>query len=221
MWVVIPYKKSTGIELKYCLRGIEKFLPGASVLLIGEKPEWLTNVEHIPFESAKEMCFKEKNIFLKILEAKRDFLFFNDDHFLLQPFSKETYHYSGTLVKQMAEYGSNYNWITLHNTIDIIGDADNYYRHGPIYCRYRILEALALFDWDKPWGYCVKSLYCHYAGIKGTEYPDLKIRWPKPLHEIKLLTTGRQYFSTGNPAINEDMIAFLEETYPDKSHFEK
>lgn len=221
MICVIPYKDYGGHELKYCLRGIEKFVPGAEVILIGQLPEWVKNVEHISFPDEKELCFKEKNIFLKILQVKRDFLFFNDDHYLLQPFSKDTYHFTGRLLNKMLEYGTNQFRYTIGNTIEIIGDADNYFRHGPIWCRHVVLEALAVFDWDVPWGYCVKSLYCHYAGIKGTEYPDLKIRIPQNIQQLKTITKHREYFSTGNHCMNKDMLVFLEETFPDKSHFEK
>lgn len=221
MICVIPYKDYGGVELKYCLRGIEKFVSGAEIILIGKKPEWVRNVEHIPFEDEKLLHFKERNIFMKILQVKRDFLFFNDDHYLLQPFDKNTYHYSGSLPARMHGYGSNQFSNTIRNTIDIIGDADNYFRHGPIWCRHTVLEALKVFDWNVPWGYCVKSLYCHYAGIKGTEYPDLKIRIALTLDQIKFTTHGREYFSTGNHCMNKDMLQFLEETYPGKSQFEK
>lgn len=221
MLCVIPYKDYGGPELKYCLRGIEKYVPDAEIILIGKQPEWVSNVEHIPFEDEKLLSSKEKNIFLKILQVKRDFLFFNDDHFLLQPFNKDTYHFSGSLSTRMNSYGVNPFSKTIRNTIEIIGDADNYFRHGPIFCRHVVLEALKVFDWDVPWGYCVKSLYCHYACIKGTEYPDLKIRIPLNHEQIKFTTRGRQYFSTGNLCMNKDMLDFLEGTYPEKSHFEK
>ena len=221
MLCVIPYKDYGGPELKYCLRSIEKFVPGAKVILIGKKPEWLQHVEHIPFEDEREFCYKERNIFKKILQVKRDFLFFNDDHFLLSPFSKDTYDFSGSLVERMNSYGKNPYSQTIYNTINIIGDADNYFRHGPVFIKDKILKHLALFDWDIPWGYCVKSLYCHYAGIKGKEYPDLKTRLPLNYEQIKTITRGRNYFSTGDHCMNKDMLAFLEETYPTKSQFEK
>lgn len=225
MLCVIPYKlpRDGGIELKYCLRGIEQFVPGAEIVLIGQKPDWLQNAEHIPFADADELCFKERNIFEKILQVKRDFLFFNDDHFLLKPFSKDTYDFSGSLTERMNSYGSSNNqfWQTIYNTISIIGDGPNYFRHAPIFVKYKILKHFQLFDWSIPWGYCVKSLYCHYAGIKGTDYPDLKLMLPMTYEQIKNITRSRDYFSSDNIGINQDMISFLEETYPHKSQFEK
>lgn len=254
MKCVIPYKQNGGVELKYCLRGIEKFVKNPEVILIGSEPDWIQNVKVIPFPDGKQFRFKEWNIFRKICEVnrraggwppatgdrqpaadigrvsnlskagnpKQGFLFFNDDHFLLQPFDKNTYHFSGKLSQILKEYGTNQYAHTIQNTINAIGgDADNYFRHGPLFIRPEILEKINELKWDAPWGYCVKSLYCHYAGIKGTEYPDLKIRASLPLSHIQKLTEGRDYFSTGNYAVNKDMIAFLEETYPEKSKFEK
>jgi hypothetical protein len=199
MLVVIPYKDYRGVELKYCLRGIEKFVEDPEIIIIGDKPGWLQNVTHLPHADQREVQFKERNIFKKILLVKNDFLFFNDDHFLLKPFDKDTYHYSG----------------------NIYGDLDNYFRHGPMFCEHKILSMLTALDWSKAWGYCVKSIYCFLAGINGTEYPDLKIRHAPSYIEIKQRTKEREYFSTGDYAVNGNVIAFLDETYPHKSKFEK
>lgn len=222
MLCVIPYKDFGGSELKYCLRGIEKYVPGAEVILVGGKPDWVQNVEHIYHHEEKELQYKEKNIFEKLLLVKRDFLFFNDDHFLLQPFDKNTYHHTGRLSTCLKQYDAwNQFRNTLFNTFYLVGDVDNYFRHGPIFCKYNILEKINTLNWEKGWGYCVKSLYCHFANIKGTEYPDLKIRYNMTLTAIRTITRDRQYFSTGNHCMNADMLAFLKETYPDKSKFEK
>lgn len=222
MLIVIPYKDYRGLELMYCLRGIEKFIDDPVIVIVGDKPNWLQNVEHIPAGDRLEFQFKERNIFEKILLVKEDFLFFNDDHFLLATFDKNTYHYSGKLSTQIQSYhASNEVRKTLQNTYDLFGDIDNYFRHGPIFCKHKTINTLSCLDWDKHWGYCVKSIYCHLDGVKGTEYPDLKIREGRGYAEIKNMTAGRQYFSTGTYAVNGNMLAFLEETYPYKSKFEK
>lgn len=222
MLVVIPYIDYQGAELRYCLRGIEKFVEDPEVIIVGDKPTWIKNVHHLHYRDNMKLEFKERNIFEKIMLVKDDFLFFNDDHFLLKPFSKHTYHYSGKISQRIAAYDSgNYFRKALENTYSEFGDIDNYFRHGPIFCRHEIMEMVALLDWTKPWGYCCKSIYCHVAGIKGTEYPDLKIRHAMSYHEIRSVTHDREYFSTGNYSVNGNMIAFLQETYPDKSKFEK
>ncbi|HVZ97972.1 MAG TPA: hypothetical protein VG847_13915 [Chitinophagaceae bacterium] len=222
MLIAIPYKNFPGPELRYCLRSIEKFIDEPEILIIGDKPEWLQNVRHIPFQDNKELQFKERNIFQKLLLIKEDFLFFNDDHFLLTHFDPSVYHYSGSLSGRIKSYlPANDVRKTVENTLKIFGDIDNYYRHGPIFCRYDIIVKLKTLDWNKPWGYCIKSAHCFLADIKGTQYSDLKIRQMCSFADIKKITEDREYFSTGDNAMGEGMKAFLEFTYPDKSRFEK
>ena len=39
-------------ELLYSIRSIEKFYPGhGTIWIIGDKPEWIQNVKHIPHKS--------------------------------------------------------------------------------------------------------------------------------------------------------------------------
>ncbi len=219
MKVAIPYKHSYGaLELKYCLRGIEKYINNPEIILIGDLPKCIQNVTHIFYKDRPELKWKERNIYEKLLLVKDDFLFFNDDHFLLQPFNFE-YHYSGTIEEKRIEYSKNPFAKTLQNTLDVFGNIKNYYRHQPILIMNHILKQINL-DWNKEWGYCVKSIYCYLAGIEGKEYPDLKIRMPTTEKKILELIKGRQYFSTENGAMNRDMVRVLEGLYPVKSIYE-
>ncbi len=77
-------------ELKYALRSIEAYLEGfdGKVVLVGEKPKWVRNVHHIAFEDVPGR--KNFSIFQKIVTGSEwidsdDFIFWNDDHFLLKP----------------------------------------------------------------------------------------------------------------------------------------
>lgn len=214
--VVIPYKHCYGaIELKYCLRGIEKYVDDAEVIVIGDLPKGVHNITHIPFKDRPEYKWKERNIYEKIMLVNDDFLFFNDDHFLLEPFNYE-YHYSGTLEDQIKEYSKNPFAQVLRNTKEVFGNIKNYYRHQPILMKNHVFKKINV-DWNKEWGYCVKSIYCHLAGVEGKEYPDLKIRRPTTEKNIREQIKGRQYFSTEDGALNIDMIRVLESVYPNKS----
>jgi hypothetical protein len=227
MTVAIPYRHSYGaLELKYCLRGIEKFIEHPEIIIIANRlPKWLNNITHIPYKDTENLKWKERNIYEKIMQVNDDFIFFNDDHFLLQPFNFE-YHYSGTLLDQVKEYKEAKNpfFQTLLNTSLIHGNIKNYYRHQPIFIEKRILNQVKIFskiDWTKEWGYCIKSLYCFLVtSEKCKEYPDLKIRMPTTEKKILELIKGRQYFSTENGAMNRDMARVLESIYPVKSTYE-
>src|SRR5688500_13559340 len=94
--IVIPLGHGShwgNTELRYCLRSVEKHLTGyGDVIIIGEKPAWLRNVIHIPFDEgpAPKSFEKERNIFNKIMVACNDdrvtdsFLFMPADHLMLQ-----------------------------------------------------------------------------------------------------------------------------------------
>lgn len=220
MKIVIPYKEAGTPDLKYCLRGIETYIKDPEITIIGTRPFWIKNINYVPFIDNPEPKFKARNIYSKIMTVADDFLFFNDDHFLLKPFSESTYHYSGTIKQRLDITPFTYSYRkTLQNTFDQFGDIKNFDTHCPIFYKPEILKKINV-DWNKSGGFCIKSIYCHIAGIKGTEYPDLKIKDHLPEYHIKKLIENRSYFSTGNYAMNEEMIQVLEELYPYKSHFE-
>lgn len=218
MLIVIPYKYMPGPELKYCLRGIEMFVENPEVVIIGDKTPF--KVQHIPFKDHRDIQFKERNVFQKLLLMKEDFLFFNDDFFLLKPYENK-YHYSGTIQQQKESYPITNNFRKiLQNTLNLYGNIANYFRHGPIFIEREKLETLTSLDWNIPWGYCTKSIYCHVNNIVGEDYSDLKIRVPMQNTQIVNLIKNRPYFSTGDHAINQPMIKVLETLYPNKSKYE-
>lgn len=232
--VVIPYKYcGQSVELKYTLRGIEKYVDNPEVLIIGDMPRTLKGFEYIPHKCVIGYKWKERNIYEKLMLVNDDFIYFNDDHYLLEPFNYE-YHYSGTLEDQIKEYEKTNNQFrqTLINTIGalrFINNIENYYRHQPFFIKNKIFKDIKL-DWGKEWGYCIKSVYGYLAEYDGKycrdkdftikEYPDLKIREPLRENKIRELIKGRQYFSTDDGAINRDMVKVLESIYPFKSKYE-
>jgi hypothetical protein len=214
--IVIPYIRA-GVELKYCLRSIEKFAAD-EITIIGDLPKGIKNVNYIPYKR-EDTKFKERNIFNKTLLATEDFYLFNDDFFLLAAIGEN--HYSGLLSERIAGYKHSNNCrITVQNTFDEFGEMPNYYRHGPMFIERDKLEKLTQLDWNKAWGYCLKSAYCHLNQIKGTDYPDLKIREPLTKEPILKLIEGREYFSTGDAAISPGMLQVLNTLYPNKSYYE-
>lgn len=219
MKLVIPYRDFKTPELKYCLRGIEKYIDDPEITIIGDKPAWIKNVSHIPFKDNVQNGFRSRNIYQKIMLANFDFLFFNDDHFLLEPFSPDTYHYSGTIKGELLNRTENSYLRTLKNTFDLYGDIKNFDTHCPIFYRREVLEKIDL-NWKVNQGYCIKSIYAMHACIEGTEYPDLKIKTNLIEAEIRKLIAGRPYFSTGNYCINKDMVIVWESLYCSKSNFE-
>jgi hypothetical protein len=234
--IVIPYQLiNKGYELKYALRGVEKYLSGVGeVFIVGDLPEWCQNVIHIPFEQTRgNIKWKERNIFEKVLTACNDervsnsFLFMNDDHFLLSDYEAgkfPDYWHEDLLYNQaMGDYG-----LTIKNTLMalVLRSTFNYDCHAPaIFNRYTF-RCVGRHDWDKPFGYALKSLYINMFNNEGKQYPDfkypdLKIKAPLTYPEITELIKDRKWFSISDRALNQDMKTVLNELYETPSRYER
>lgn len=233
--IVIPYYVSgQGMELKYCLRSIEKYLTGVGhVVIVGEVPFWAQNVVNIPVrDEPRRMAYRERNIFQKIEAACRvqgitdNFLFMNDDHFLLAEYEAEQfpYYWYHTLKNVFVSKQGNPYAETVRHTIDILGESAAYYDiHCPIVYNKKKFQKLANLYWDIEYGYCIKSLYAHLNYLPPEVTPimeDRKISRPVSYNEAVNYVDGRKWFSTGDKAVNPDLERFLRDLYPEKSKYE-
>lgn len=221
-------------ELRYSLRSIDKHLYGVgNVFIIGECLEWLTGVIHIPFTEDPRNRFRDRNIMLKMSEACKDsrvsdnFLMVHDDHFFLTDHEARAfpYYHCGPMVPNVGQYAE-----TKRNTIlalsirdDVNYVINNYDCHCPIvFNKEKFMRSVALVDWSKWYGYCLKTLYCVMNGIKGEYIDDIKIRMPLKANEIKEQIAGREWFSIGDRCFKEGgMMDVLNELYPNKSKYER
>jgi hypothetical protein len=218
-------------ELRYCLRSIEKHLTGwEKIVIVGVLPDWIKENDRLVFIQANDKPgaqHKEENIhrksmkFIDSVYAGESFLFMNDDHFLLQDFeaAKFPYHHKGKLGATIISTPlRNPYHKSLVNTYKRTGNAYNHDTHCPIIYRSDIYKRIDI-PFPK-YGYCIKSLYCHYAGIEGEYYPDCKLGSLDSKEAIHGAIDGRPYFSIGNKAIGEALREVMEELYPVPSAFE-
>jgi hypothetical protein len=235
--IVIPLNnRSTqnNYELRMCLRSIEKHLTGVGqIFIIGHAPEWVTNITHIPYDEDPRNRYRDRNIMNKMLIAckdervSNDFLMVHDDHFLLADFEAGAfpYYHCGPMVPNVGQYAE-----TKRNTIlalsirdDVNHVINNYDTHCPIlFNKERFMRSVALADWSKWYGYCIKTLYCVMNGIPAEKVEDLKIRMPLKADEIMRLIKGRGWFSIGDRCFKEGgMKEVLEQLYQNKSRYER
>jgi hypothetical protein len=73
-------------ELQYALRSL-RFIDHNTVWLIGGKPDWVQNVEHVPFkDSDKWRNISDKFKSLATLEGlSEEFIYTEDDYYILRP----------------------------------------------------------------------------------------------------------------------------------------
>lgn len=220
------------LELRYCLRSIEKHLRGVGeVFIIGYCPEWVQNVTHIPFDEDPRNRFRDRNIMNKMLASCKnervsdDFLMVHDDHFLLANYEAGAfpYYHMGPMVPNTGQYAETKRntILTLSGKDDITQVINNYDCHCPILFDKERFIKVTQVDWSKWYGYCLKTLYCVMNGIMGEYMDDIKIRMPLKADEIKQAIAGRSWFSIGDRCWTEGgMKEVLQTLYPNKSKYE-
>lgn len=221
-------------EIKYSLRSIEKHLTGyRNIWIIGYLPDFLQNVNHIQLPD--EHPCKETNIYRKILRACQeerisdDFLFFNDDHFLMQNFEAPNFpfFYKSDLREssKRMRYGNRYKKAidNAYRALHASGhDTKSFDTHTPmIYNKANFIKVMPGYDWNAKISFVVKSMYANSIKIEGIREPDCKINNQISSEEIKELISSRKVFSMGDGAIGNKMLNVLEELYPVASKYEK
>lgn len=221
-------------EIKYSLRSVEKHLSGFNnIWIIGELPDFLTGIRHIPMPD--EQRNKEANICAKILRAcdepeiSQDFLFMNDDHFLLSDFdvSSFPYYYKGeirTFLSRVMSRGLYTQAVarTFYALNDLKKTTKYFDAHCPIiYNKDKFRQVMSQFTIDGKIGMVLKSLYCNMLGIDGEQQLDCKINKLCVAQEIMGYIENKKFFSIGNKAINDQLELVLKQLYPNPSRWEK
>ncbi len=220
MTIVIPYKPDIfdGLELFYALRSIEKNLTGfTDLIIIGRPPDWC-KVKWINQQDYAGR--KQFTIYSKLLTIDADnFVMFNDDHFILQPLQVHQikYWHNGLLSDELNRGLSVRYREAVVNTLQFMSGY-NFDIHTPIIYNKSQFRKLFL---NKTEEVCIKSYYCNALRIEGERMEDCKIDQLLSKEAIKERIKDKLFFSTGSNAIREPMKQFLEETFPNKSRWEK
>lgn len=233
--IVIPLGSSTNdhIDLRYTLRSIEKNVKNVkNVVIVGDVPEWLCNVDVIGCQDDPDPKWKERNILRKIQVAclsphvTSDFLFFNDDHFILSEIDATNYPYynKGKIMNSIKENIGPYRK-TMHHTYNFCirrgFPANNVDTHCPIiYNKEKFLQSFNKVDFLTPWGYGIKTIYCVVNRIKSEYMEDCKFREKTKYEEVVRQSEGRHVISGYDGAAERGLGQYLSELFPDKSHFE-
>lgn len=229
--IVIPTAKSKTnfLDLRYALRALEKFTEHGRIYLIGEKPNWITGVEHIAGADNPDKRWKEMNILAKTFTAFKytdQYLFMNDDHFLLQPADIENYpyYYKGTCYQSMLKNASHYRQ-TMNQTRKWLGskgcEDKNFDGHCPIiFHKSRFIRNVMAAPWHiTDFGFGMKSLYC--AGMEGEYMEDKKLSTRVTLEQAREACKGRSVISCTDAALVTGLGMYLAELFPNKSKYEQ
>lgn len=217
--------KHNNSELKYSLRGVEMFLKNVGrVFVVGSCPQSVRNLIHLPCKDTHDV--PDMNIRDKIMTACKsdfvadDFLFMNDDHFLLKPFdvTKFPNFHKGDIMKAIEPRSMDPYRKRLQNTYNQLKakglNTLNFDIHTPIlYNKRKFLDMVKQFDWKVDQGLVIKSLYGNFYDLKTVEAKDYKIAGES---QIELDTA---VFST-HATISQQLQRYLQNRYPKPSQYE-
>lgn len=247
--IVIPLGKGSvwddNNELRYCLRSIEKYaINYKNIIIIGEYPNWIKNVIHIPCQDDGNII--SKNILYKILKYTQSdlflddyFILFNDDYFLTKELNCKTYplYYSKDLKEAASIRPENEDYNEyLYSTRKVLSsqglNTRNYDIHYPLIINKSIFNKVynkfKLF-WDINTKLLIKSTYCNYMQDKSfdKEIEDCKIRGQVHVNDFSSLAYSsydaiqKGMFSTGDLILNNNEIRNeIRFLYPDESKYE-
>lgn len=227
--IVIPYRKdgNGGVELKYALRSIEKYLTGyKDIFIVGDKPpKWAKNLKHIHCGEESAKC--ARNILNKLIEATKHrevgdpFVQWQDDIYLTRPLHVKDikYWYDGTLCQQIEKVHGRYHKIVLNTALELTGNEYYWDVHAPIIYKRGFLNLVACYPKFKEKDCLVKTTYCYTAQVEGEPMKDCKIHCPQPKGKIYEKAKDSLFFSNSS-IIDTILVEVLNELYPDKSKYE-
>jgi len=215
--------KHDDMEIRLSLRTIGKYAKNLDrVFIVGNCPEWIQNVVHIP---AEDTYYFAQNHFIKVFKAcesdiSENFLLMNDDFYMLKPFDIEQYPFfvRGPLLKQK---GDSLYFKVINKTYDFLKDNGytdllNYSVHSPIIYNkktFKKLKNIGESVLHTYVGYSIRNLYGNMFVKHG-----LTVKDPK-MHEDEFLETETGCISSSDKCDN--VLKKLEEMFPEKSRWEK
>jgi hypothetical protein len=222
MDIVIPYiaDPHDGLELRYALRSIDKYLSGfGSLFIVGNAPKWLHNYKSIQgkdYTGRPQFSIKEKIIAAcKDERVGDDFIMWHDDHYLLGECFGLSYWYDISLSGLASISTKGYKRV-VEDTLSKFPDGLNYDVHCPIvFNKTQFVQTMYHTEEQ-----LVKSTYCNSINAAGFYMPDCKLNFPYAYSAIRAKINDRLFFSTGVYSLNEDMIRVLNELYPEASRWE-
>jgi len=218
-------------ELRYSLRAVaENVKDLQNVWVIGERPDWLTNVRYLPVKD----CFDKptKNTFHKLQsvchepDLSENFLWLNDDFFILKPTlaAEFPYFYKGVLpigirksrLLAIESPVNTVNYLQFHKLTML-----DYRVHCPI--RFNKQKVLELPVAENEFGVVnTRAVYGNYYKVGGIEHKENFF----PVHgtpaELHKWADSRDWASILSLTARQwGFRKFMSERFPNPSRFEK
>lgn len=228
MYILGRGSKWRNNEIRFSLRSVEKYLPHRKIWIIGERPKFLRNIEHIHATDAYDN--KLTNAVFKIRAACREgeisdrFVLMNDDFFFLRPTPRIETFTLGNMAAAIIDHKTQagYYFTALRETRNLLnaaGFADpvNYEVHYPIVIeKKKFLEATDAIDWTDH-AYLFRSVYGNTFGLGGKKRLDTKIY---DISELKRLSKGDMISTSDRVVLRPEFQGFIYQKFPNPSRYE-
>lgn len=225
-------------ELRYSLRSMHLHFPNLGrVWIVGHKPDWLTNVEHIPCDDTHRHN-KDANLMDKIkLVCSHDissvFWRASDDQILLRlPNNGEMVaRYSSDLASKSADWwdGNNKKWKnrlrrTYCHLVDKGRTTYNYDCHVPQpYYKDNIAAVLRKVNYTKDIGYTTNTLLLNRIRVKGLHIKNKKLTVQSPINDvdkIARMAEGKLWLGYNDIGLNSALREFIQAVFPNPCPYE-
>lgn len=213
-------------ELKYSIRSVEKYLKHDNIFLIGDKPDWIRNIIHIPIKD--ETTTKGYNTGYKIFKLSENekisenFVVFWDDIYCLKPINEVVNYRGKDTLKSLLNFRKKHNkhWKALNRVLEVFPDAINYDVHHPYLFNKELLNKMfKKYPMDINKVYALHSLYCNEYKIEGKIVRDNKVKSVDAFTEV--IKKEPEFFSTSNIIVREPIfLETMQNLFPNKSKYE-
>ncbi len=208
--ILYVYKKCSTVALRFSLRSLVN-VPHNKVYIVGDKPEWIQNVTHIPYGFKYTKIINEWKQILKACKViKGEFLLFNDDFFILKPLEDLCY-IKADITRSSSKYYNAYL-----RTKKLFKNFQSYEVHAPM-----LFDSKKFLALEKKYNikrcYLHRSVYGNHYKCEATKVSDNKIRNVKGVEK----RFKRSFASTTNKVERRpEFIDKLKEVFPEKSIYE-
>lgn len=224
-------------ELRLSLRSVSKNLKSIrKIYLVGEKPEWIKNIIHIPFgDELKNNA--DGNIIKKILRVCQEenlsdnFLFMNDDYLIMQAIEAPSippYHKGDMTTFEKAYFEDCFwkgrLWRTMNILVQKGFTAYHFDCHVPIVLNKKLFpEVIKQFDFERNIGYTMKSLYGNVIYPDGPLLNGEKVTMFRPysLKDSIERMKDRQFIAFNDTGLTPVLKEILYNMFPSSSKYEK
>lgn len=225
-------------ELRFSLRALERNLKGIrKIWIVGEKPEFIKNITHIPYPDELGNNNADGNIIRKVLRVCQEsaltenFLFINDDHLIIKQIiaSEIPPYHKENLALLPDEYFHDNSWRgRLWRTKNILlkkgYPAFHFDCHVPIVFNKKIFpEVISKFDYEKDTGFTIKSLYGNVIYPDGPMLKGEKVVIFKPyvFSDIKERVKNRTFIAFNDDGLKIALKQWLYTQFTKPSKYEK